>query len=767
MPDPAAPSRRLLPPARLALAATALAACLLAIAGDLWSRLLPPLIGHGLEVSALLTTLVTLGLSLGFLLQAVTHQTVTHQAVTHGNQPATYLTLASSTAGVALWLAVPYALGDTLAVLALLIRPLADAGDALRLLGRSLVVSSMVLPATLAWGALFRGLAANRGRRHLGQAFAAAGAGLLGGAVVVLSGLIPKISVLGAWRGVTVLLLGLAALSATLGWRSRRSTAAGLMPFAWLLVGFLVASQEGPSNFSRHAPIATGHLRSTMNGPNDLRRLLLQQQRAILWGVDGKRSGISLAASNGYTLRIDGVVRGGLHDAAGAVMSGLVGAALHDAPKRALVIGLGDGISSGWLAQVPSIEQVDVAEIEPATERVAALCAPLHRDVSRSTDSPSKVRRIRRPGRKVLRSAAEPYDLILVSDPRHAGHRLMTTAASRLATGGLFLQRLDIDSPSAGAIHDALAEVFPVVEVWQVQTDGLVLVAAAKPLDLDLDRLRSQVATEPYAAALDWLWGVEGLEGFLTGSPSRVQGDGVDPETVADLRRARDLTWGVFPTTGTPSSRGAFQAGDLQQALIGRPAAPRAQTSPIDRLLLAESSAEFADDRVPDLARMLRARRPVEAAIVLARWQLRRREPAQATHHLLAAFTAARQHPWVFAPTLQRAFALAQEIATQDPAKGAALFDALAEPFAVRLLDDARLQTRIALAPLLNDTSRCTEAFGAFEPHPSWDDAFLHHRWRCYQRASHPLAEQAGRDLRAFRDAAPPSLETGLLPETR
>ena len=43
-------------------------------------------------------------------------------------------------------------------------------------------------------------------------------------------------------------------------------------------------------------------------------------------------------------------------------MLGLIPAALHPRPQRALVIGLGTGSTAGWLGAVPSMEWVDVVE---------------------------------------------------------------------------------------------------------------------------------------------------------------------------------------------------------------------------------------------------------------------------------------------------------------------------------------------------------------------------------------------------------------------
>ena len=62
-------------------------------------------------------------------------------------------------------------------------------------------------------------------------------------------------------------------------------------------------------------------------------------------------------------------------------MSGLVGALVHPNPRRALVIGLGTGSTAGWLAKVPSMERVDVVELEPAIVHVARVCAAVNQDV--------------------------------------------------------------------------------------------------------------------------------------------------------------------------------------------------------------------------------------------------------------------------------------------------------------------------------------------------------------------------------------------------
>src|SRR5262245_63175241 len=100
-------------------------------------------------------------------------------------------------------------------------------------------------------------------------------------------------------------------------------------------------------------------------------------------------------------------------------MSGMLGAILHLAPKKALVIGLGTGSSAGWLGAVPELERVDVAELEPSIERVARDCAIVNRDVM---DNP-KVHIVVGDAREILLTSRARYDLIFSepSNPYRAG----------------------------------------------------------------------------------------------------------------------------------------------------------------------------------------------------------------------------------------------------------------------------------------------------------------------------------------------------------
>ncbi len=726
------------------IGAAVLIGCVSALMVPVWRRLLTPLVG---DAGGLVLAVLLAGAGIGFI-----------TARRFGSEGRALPSVGFAIAALAV--ALPPALGDRVATLALLLRPLASAGGALRSLADALPGMVLALPASIVLGALLSRLVAGREDQAPGVGhLLAVPLGAAAGVVACNVGLLPALSIAGTWRASVGLLAAGAITSAIRDGRARRRVL-----YAAVLTGLavLACATGGPTDFWLHGGVGVagterGLLSASFDDRNDLRRQMAEQRRALLWAIDGVGSGVAFERS-GCGYRLDGVPNGGLRDAPGDAMSGLIGAALHPAPRRVLVLGLGSATSAGWLATSPEVERVDVVEHEPALERIADLCAPLHHDVL----SNPKVHLIRDRTAATLRSTSETYDLILAPrfDPE-----IVEAAARRLEPGGLFLQR----ARDAGEARTALEATFPAIEPWRVQASGLLLIAGRESPRHDLDRIRDLVSQPPYRAALDWLWGVEGVAGFYSGSRADVPPagtGGVDWAAVANARQARELAWGLLPanlnvTTSRESARRAFQQGDLRRALVDWRLAGGEPRGPLDRLLLAESSAELSDDRVQEMAEALRVTRPAEAAAVLARRHARRREPNEATDRLLAAFHAARESPWAHPPTLQRALDLAGELAAEDPRLGARLFAALAEPFALGLLDDGRLRARVRLT----GSTGCARAFAAFEPHPPWEEDFLRRRQRCYESANHQLEGRAARDLRTFRDATPPRLEDGLLPE--
>ena len=194
-------------------------------------------------------------------------------------------------------------------------------------------------------------------------------------------------------------------------------------------------------------------------------------RRGILWEREGTESSVALDDTDGLAMVVNGKIDGNARgDAPTQVMGGLLGALLHPHPRSAMVIGLGTGSTAGWLGAVPSIERVDVAELEASMLHVAAACAPVN---ERVVDDP-KVRVLLGDAREILLTVPSRYDVIFSepSNPYRAGVAGLFTreyyraVASRLEEGGVFLQWLqmyEIDEDTVRAVYATLGAVFPVV----------------------------------------------------------------------------------------------------------------------------------------------------------------------------------------------------------------------------------------------------------------------------------------------------------------
>src|SRR4029079_17061162 len=164
-------------------------------------------------------------------------------------------------------------------------------------------------------------------------------------------------------------------------------------------------------------PIGAGRLSTAgWNGPNDIRNAVESARQRVVWEADGVGSSVALDLSQEYSFVVNGKSDGSaLADAPTQVMSGLVGALLHPGAKRVLVIGLGTGSPAGWLARVPSVERVDVVELEPAIVHVARTLSTINLDVLKNP----KVHLVIGDGREVLLTTPESYAVIFAEHSNH------------------------------------------------------------------------------------------------------------------------------------------------------------------------------------------------------------------------------------------------------------------------------------------------------------------------------------------------------------
>ncbi|HEV6964995.1 spermidine synthase, partial [Roseateles sp.] len=137
---------------------------------------------------------------------------------------------------------------------------------------------------------------------------------------------------------------------------------------------------------------------------------------------------------------------------------------LHPAPRHALFLGLGSGITAGVAARLPGV-QVDAVELLPEVIEASALFRPTLGD-----GPPPRVHAA--DARRFVRTARQPYDVV-VSDnfhPARSGSGALYTVEhfravrERLAPGGLFCQWLplhQLDLDTLRSITAAFLQAFP------------------------------------------------------------------------------------------------------------------------------------------------------------------------------------------------------------------------------------------------------------------------------------------------------------------
>jgi spermidine synthase len=566
-------------PVPFVLVASAAAGFVFLLMELVWYRMLAPLLGGSTFTFGLILAVALFGIGLGGLIYAFGFS----------NRRVTLAGFAFVCALEGLFIAAPYALGDRIALTAMLLRPLGSLGLYGHVMAWTAICTVVVLPAAVISGIQFPTLIAllGKGKTHVGADTGRTYAWNTGGAILGSFcggfGLLPALSAPGAWRFVVVILCALAAAAvatsiARTGNYFRQLPALGTAAFALCLL-----TATGPTSFWRHGQIGVGRLAEFTGSKSDYHDLENAVRRNILWDTDGVESSVALSHLHGLNFLLNGRSDGHAQGDKGTqIMMGLIPAVLQEKPARALVIGLGTGSSAGWLAAIPAMERVDVVELEPAILKVAQACAP----VNHQALSNPKVHVIIGDGREVLLSTREKYDVIASepSNPYRAGIASLFTrefyeaAASRLSPGGLFaqwVQAYEIDPAIMETVYATIGSVFPQVDTWQTQEGDLLLVASTRPRAYDAEILRSRIEQEPFKSALLNAWGATNLEGFLArfvANNSLVQAmahvDKVrfntDDHTVLEFAYARNMDPGnSFRTERLRSSAKAGHADHL------------------------------------------------------------------------------------------------------------------------------------------------------------------------------------------------------------
>ena len=389
-----------------------------------------------------------------------------------------------------------------------------------------------------------------------------------------------------------------------------------------------------------------------------------------------------------------------------------------------------------------------------------------------------------------------------------------------------FLQAYEVDAPTIRTIYATITGVFPDVETWQTGGGDLLLIGSREPIVHRWDLVEQRLSFEPYRSAVLDAWGVTDTAGvfarYVCGTETaRRLGLGVPLNTddrpvveyafartlgssgqfdIAELRsfarsRADDLPNEVRAVPGAlqieaerlsigvahnakidlpdilPNDvrlRGIAQIrymeggfGDAWLIWQSQKMPPR---TPLEIITYAEPLAERADETAMRSIDALRPSMPVEAATLLAHLRWRQGRLPEAVNILAAAFDQYRVNPWPLPIVMRHALGMAVDLARDPrfPSEGMPLMRALAQPFAIGMLDEQRRSALLYIAERV-DGGRCSPGYVSlletYEPNVPWQEAFLQRRARCYQENDNPLAARAQRDLQRFRSAEPKPLD--------
>jgi len=486
-----------------------------------WYRMLSPLLGGSSFSFGLVLAVALAGIGLGGYLYSRRKE----------DSPATLSLLALTVAVEAACVLTPIGLGDGVAYFAAYTRPAASLGFSTLVLSWAAIASLVVLPASIVAGYQFPVLFALLGRgrrevaRQVGLAYAANTAGSILGALLAGFVLLPRLGAVGLWKLLAGVLIAFALGLVALELRAERRALGRVMPSLVAAgVALVLLAQRGPTAVSRHTPIGAGRVSIASLDRNALRAWSRRMDLHLVWEKDGVDSSFGVAYGNGLTFLVSGKADGAVFGDRGTqALCGLIPALLHEDPKQAFVLGLGTGMSAGWLAAVPGVERVDVAELEPGIVEVARASSAANADILARRN----VELFLGDGREFLLTHDRKYDIVVSepSNPYRAGVAALFTqdfyrvVEKRLRPGGIFaqwVQGYEIDTDTLRIVLATLTSVFPFVEAWQTQGGDFLLLASAAPRVYDVARLRSRLAVEPYRT----IWPRAGLvadaEGVLS-----------------------------------------------------------------------------------------------------------------------------------------------------------------------------------------------------------------------------------------------------------
>ena len=206
--------------------------------------------------------------------------------------------------------------------------------------------------------------------------------------------------------------------------------------------------------------------------------------------------------------------------------------ALHPRPARALVIGLGGGVTAGAVSRHAGTA-VQIVELSESVRKAAALFAHVNDDVLNRPNVRVRVD----DGRNFLLLSGERFDVVTadIIQPNHAGAGALYSreyfglVKDALAPGGLVLQWI---GPRQRSHYELIMRtfhaVFPHTTLW---LDGQLMVGSLEPLRLDEAAFTAKLADAGTRRMLEeaGLDSFETLKAWYTAGPTEIAafvGDG-------------------------------------------------------------------------------------------------------------------------------------------------------------------------------------------------------------------------------------------------
>jgi spermidine synthase len=178
------------------------------------------------------------------------------------------------------------------------------------------------------------------------------------------------------------------------------------------------------------------------------------------------------------------------------------------APRSALVIGLGTGITCGTLATWPTLERRVCVELSPAVAEAAEL---FHGNFSVTRDPRFQIRIA--DGRHALLASDERYDVITLEPPPPAAAGVVNLysrdfyalARRRLTDGGSLAQWWPLatqNEDDSRSLVQSFVQAFPYVALFTTELHEMLLLGSAQPLRLDFENVMTRFAEPGVAKAL-------------------------------------------------------------------------------------------------------------------------------------------------------------------------------------------------------------------------------------------------------------------------